>query len=89
MLWDTTLTWGDNYVNIYPKCIFNEFAQTFCRWYLKVQMDDQVYMHLQIIKHNLNERVKEYLKWILRNIMTESLLWPIPLNIWLITKCIF
>ncbi len=51
---------GDNFVNIHPKCTFSEFAQAFCRQLLKVQMDDQVYMHLQIVKHNLNERVEEY-----------------------------
>jgi hypothetical protein len=49
-------------------------------------MDDQVYMHLQIVKHNLNERVEEYYKWILRNIMNKSLLWPIPLNTRLMTN---
>ncbi len=55
---------GDNFVNIHPKCTFSEFAQAFCKQLLKVQMDDQVYMHLQIVKHNLNERVEEYYEWI-------------------------
>jgi len=64
MLQDTALVWGDNFVNNHPNYTFNKFAQTFCRRYHKVQMDEQVYMTLQIIKQNLNERVEEYYGWI-------------------------
>jgi len=27
MLWDTILTWEDNFGNSYPKCTFSEFGQ--------------------------------------------------------------
>jgi len=60
MLRDTTLTWGDNFVNSRSNCTFNKFAQVFCKRYKKVQMNEQVYMTSKIIKHNLNERVEEY-----------------------------
>jgi hypothetical protein len=60
MLRDTTLTWGDNFVNNRLNCTFNKFAQVFCRRYEKVEMNEQVYMTSKIIKHNLNKRVEEY-----------------------------
>ncbi len=58
------LAWGDNFVNNHLDYTFNKFAQTFCRRYRKVQMNEQVYMTLRIIKQNLNERVEEYYEWI-------------------------
>jgi hypothetical protein len=57
---DTTLTWGNNFVNNHPNCNFNKFAQMLCRRYRKVQTNEQVYMTLKIIKQILNERVEEY-----------------------------
>lgn len=33
---DLTLTWEDNFMNSYPKYIFDEFAQTFYKQYHKV-----------------------------------------------------
>jgi hypothetical protein len=40
--------------------------QTFCEQYHNVQMDDQVYMILQIIKQGPSEVVEEYYKRILK-----------------------
>ncbi len=64
-LQDTTLTWGDNFVNFnHLDYTYSEFAQVLCKRYHKVQMDEQVYMTLRIIKQNLNERVEKYYEWI-------------------------
>jgi deoxyadenosine/deoxycytidine kinase len=57
--------WGNNFVNNHLDCTFNEFAQAFCKTYRKVQIDEQVYMTLKIIKQNLNKRVEDYYKQIL------------------------
>jgi hypothetical protein len=35
-LWDTTLAWGDNFVDNHLDCTFGKFAQSFCRSYRKV-----------------------------------------------------
>ncbi len=69
-LWDTTSVWEKNFVNSHPKfvvglgeciwCTFSEFAQTFHSWYYKVQIDEQVYMNLQMVKQYLNDKVEEY-----------------------------
>ncbi len=52
-------------MNNHPDCTFSKFAQVFCIRYNKIQMDEQVYMTLRIIKQNLNKKVKEYYKQIL------------------------
>jgi chaperonin cofactor prefoldin len=58
--------YGDNFVNSHLKCTFNKFAQAFYKQYHKVQRNiEQVYMNLQMIKQNLNEKVEEHYKWIL------------------------
>jgi hypothetical protein len=53
-LCDVIMAYGENFVNSHLDCTFNEFIQTFCKWYCKV------YMNLLTIKQNLNERVEEY-----------------------------
>jgi hypothetical protein len=63
MLRNTTLTWGDNFVDSTTLIILiMSFAQALCKRYCKVQMDEQVYMTLRTIKQNLNERVEKYYK---------------------------
>jgi hypothetical protein len=42
-LWDMTSAWGNNFVNNHLDCTFSKFAQTFCKRYCKVQMNEKKY----------------------------------------------
>jgi hypothetical protein len=65
-LQDLTSTWGDKFANSHSDyCTFDDFAQVFCRWYHKMQTNEQVYMNLQTIKYNFNEWMEEYYEHIL------------------------
>jgi hypothetical protein len=54
-LQNSTLTWGDNFVNGHLCYTFEEFVQDFCKGYHKVLTNEQVYMNLLTIKQNLNK----------------------------------
>jgi hypothetical protein len=63
---DLTSTWGDNFANSHSDCTFDDFAQVFCRWYHKMETNEQVYMmNLQTIKQIFNEWMEEYYEHIL------------------------
>ncbi len=42
--------WGENFVKAHPICKFEKLEAMFGKCYQKVQMDEQVYMALRVIK---------------------------------------
>jgi hypothetical protein len=47
-------------------CKFEELKVAFCKWYQKVQMDEQVYMALWMIKQGGDKKVEVYYERILK-----------------------
>jgi len=47
-------------------CKFEELEAMFCKHYWKVQMDEQVYMELWVIKQGRDEKVEVYYECILK-----------------------
>jgi len=47
-------------------CKFEELEAMFCKHYWKVQMDEQVYMELWVIKRGRDEKVEVYYECILK-----------------------
>jgi hypothetical protein len=41
---DIVFDWCNNYIGGYPNCIFEKLQLVFCKRYIKVQNDEQVYM---------------------------------------------
>jgi hypothetical protein len=51
---------------IYWVCIFEKLKAIFCKHYQKVQMDEQVYMALWMIKQGGDKKVEVYYEHILK-----------------------
>jgi hypothetical protein len=41
---DNIFEWGDNFVQDHPNCIFEELEQAFCKRFIIVKNDEEVYM---------------------------------------------
>jgi len=58
--------WGENFIRAHPICKFEKLEAMFCKCYQKVQMDEQVYMALWVIKQGGDEKVEVYNECILK-----------------------
>jgi hypothetical protein len=52
------LKWGENFMQSHPKCFFVELEVVFCKQYWIMQIDEQVYMAIQVIKQGGTKKVK-------------------------------
>lgn len=50
----------------HPKCTFVKLKATFGKCYQKVQIDEQVYMALRVIKQAMNKKMEVYYEHILK-----------------------
>ncbi len=64
-LHDAIFEWGENFMRLHLVCKFEELEATFHKCYQKVQIDEQVYMALQVIKQGKDEKVEIYYERIL------------------------
>jgi hypothetical protein len=58
--------WGENFKWAHPIYKFEKLQTTFCKHYQKVQMDEQVYMALWMIKQGGDKKVEVYYEHILK-----------------------
>jgi hypothetical protein len=58
--------WGDNFMKARSICIFEKLEVVFCKCYWKVQMDEQMYMALWMIKQVGDKKVEVYYEHILK-----------------------
>ncbi len=63
---DAISKWGFFFMRTPLVCRFEELEVTFCKRYQKVQMDEQVYMALRMLKQGGNEKVEIYYERILK-----------------------
>jgi hypothetical protein len=63
---DIMSNWCNNYMRDYPNCIFVKLQLVFCKWYIKVHNDEQVYLQLKNMKHEKNERMEVYYERLLK-----------------------
>jgi hypothetical protein len=68
---DAIFEWGENFMQTHPICKFEELQVAFCKRYQKVQMNEQVYITLRMIKQGGNKKVEVYYDHILK--LTNSL----------------
>jgi hypothetical protein len=66
ILQDNILEWGENFVQNYPNSTFEELEQTFCKRFLNVKNDKEVYMQLKKLQQQIGERVEIYYKYLLK-----------------------
>jgi hypothetical protein len=45
-------------MQFHPKCTFVKLEVVFCNCYQKVQIDEQVYMALRVIKQAMNKKME-------------------------------
>ncbi len=41
---DSIYEWGENFVQDYPNCTFEKLKQAFCKWFITMKNDEEVYM---------------------------------------------
>jgi len=59
ILHDAISEWGKNFMRAHLVCSFKELVHaTFCKHYLKIQIDEQMYMALLVIKKTGMKRWK-------------------------------
>jgi hypothetical protein len=63
---DIMSDWCNNYMRDYPNYIFVKLQLVFCKWYIKVHNDEQVYLQLKNMKHEKNERMEVYYERLLK-----------------------
>jgi hypothetical protein len=59
---DNIFEWGENH----PNCIFEELEQTFCKQFITIKNDEEVYMQLQNIQQQTIERIEVYYEHLLK-----------------------
>jgi hypothetical protein len=65
-LYNAIFKWGEKFMQVHPICKFEELEVTFCKCYQKVQIDEQVYMALWMIKQGQDKKVEVYYECILK-----------------------
>jgi hypothetical protein len=65
-LCDAISKWGENFMRAHLICRFEKLETKFCKHYRKVQIDEQVYMPLRMIKQGGDEKVEVYYEHMLK-----------------------
>jgi hypothetical protein len=63
---DNISKWGKNYVQDHPNCTFEELEQTFCKRFITMKNDEEVYMQWQNIQQQIVECVEVYYECLLK-----------------------
>ncbi len=58
--------WGENYVQDHPNCTFEKLEQSFYKWFRTLKNDEEFYMQLQNIQHQIVECVEVYYEYLLK-----------------------
>jgi hypothetical protein len=87
ILRDNIFEWDENYVQDHPNYTFEELEQTFCKLFIIVKNNEEVYIQLHNIKQQTTKCVEVYYEHLLK--LVESSLLPNPIRVYDNEQCHF